>query len=258
MINREKKILVICDDENSRINIVLNIIKYLSSQKKGDFYFLIPQKNKKILSFLKKKKKKIIKKEFKNFSKSIKTGQFDWLLNIWSSTIYKKDFLCKFKHNLNLHPSYLPYNRGKDPYIWSIVNQTPLGVTIHKMSEKIDYGDYYVRKKIKLSFPFTGFDLYQKSLAEIYKLFIKNWPKIRDETISLKKYNFKKKLNLRNDLKKINYIDLDRKKENKIKSFVMKILSQDFPTFKQQVKIENIIYDVNINLKKKNKKNFSD
>ena len=28
--------------------------------------------------------------------------------------------LKKFKNNLNLHPSFLPYAKGKDPYVWTI------------------------------------------------------------------------------------------------------------------------------------------
>ena len=43
---------------------------------------------------------------------------------------------------MNLHPSYLPYNRGKDPYVWSILNEKPFGTTIHEMNEKIDDGNY--------------------------------------------------------------------------------------------------------------------
>ncbi|MFB6158138.1 MAG: formyltransferase family protein [Candidatus Nanohalobium sp.] len=31
---------------------------------------------------------------------------------------------------VNLHPSFLPYNRGAHPYIWPIVEDTPAGVSI--------------------------------------------------------------------------------------------------------------------------------
>ena len=51
------------------------------------------------------------------------------------------------KNSINLHLSYLPFNRGKNPNVWSIIESTPCGATIHKIDEKIDTGKIYVRKK---------------------------------------------------------------------------------------------------------------
>lgn len=248
-----KKILVFCNNEKSKKNIIFDLIKYLSSQKKDNYYFFVIDKDKKILNFLKKRKNKIIKNNLKDFSTKIKKYEFDWLLNLWSPVIFKKNFLNKFKNNLNLHPSYLPYNRGKDPYIWSIFNQTPMGVTIHKMNKKIDQGNYFVRKKIILQFPFSGFDLYEKSLLEIKRLFLKNWINIKNEKIKTNNYEKKMKLNLRKKLNKINLINLDNIKNIKIKKFILGALSQDFPKFKQQIKFKNKIFDVKVVLKKKRK-----
>eukprot|EP00392_Amoebophrya_sp_AT5.2_P019205 g19951.t1 len=39
------------------------------------------------------------------------------------------------KRIINLHISYLPYNRGADPNLWSILERTPPGVTIHHIDE---------------------------------------------------------------------------------------------------------------------------
>ena len=36
---------------------------------------------------------------------------------------------------LNLHASYLPYNRGSHPNFWSFVDNTPKGVTIHEIDK---------------------------------------------------------------------------------------------------------------------------
>ena len=60
---------------------------------------------------------------------------------------FKKDFLIKFKNSLNMHPSYLPYNRGRDIYYFSIIDKTPIGICIHKMNEKVDGGKYFLTKK---------------------------------------------------------------------------------------------------------------
>ena len=42
---------------------------------------------------------------------------------------------------LNLHMSYLPWNRGSSPNFWSHVEGTKKGVTIHLVSAGLDKGD---------------------------------------------------------------------------------------------------------------------
>ncbi len=41
---------------------------------------------------------------------------------------------------VNIHNSFLPFNRGADPNIWSIVEGTPRGVTLHYIDSKVDHG----------------------------------------------------------------------------------------------------------------------
>ena len=42
---------------------------------------------------------------------------------------------------INLHISLLPWNRGADPNLWSFLEDTPKGVTIHYIDPGIDTGD---------------------------------------------------------------------------------------------------------------------
>ena len=42
---------------------------------------------------------------------------------------------------VNLHISYLPFNRGAHPNFWAFFDSTPTGVTIHLIDEGIDTGD---------------------------------------------------------------------------------------------------------------------
>jgi len=42
---------------------------------------------------------------------------------------------------INLHISYLPFNRGADPNLWSYLEDSPKGVSIHYIDEGIDTGD---------------------------------------------------------------------------------------------------------------------
>ncbi len=246
---RSKKILVICKDDASPHNVTYDIIRYLVNVGEDDLSFLVIDKNKKILNFLRKKKANYIKIPFKLFLKKIKKNDYDWLVSIWSPLIYKKNFLDKFKFNLNIHPSYLPYNRGKDPYIWSIINETPFGATIHQMNHKIDDGRFYARQAFKLEFPYTGQTIYDSSLILIKKLFFSKWKKIKNKIILPKKYHHKTKLNYRKLLRKINILNLDQIKNKSIKYFILQCLAQDFKYFKQQIKYKKKIYDVKINLK---------
>ena len=52
---------------------------------------------------------------------------------------------------VNIHPAYLPWNRGADPSIWSIVEGTPAGATVHYLDEGVDTGDIIAQKKISIS-----------------------------------------------------------------------------------------------------------
>lgn len=49
---------------------------------------------------------------------------------------------------INLHISYLPWNRGADPNLWSFLTKTPSGVTIHIMDRGLDTGPILVQRKI--------------------------------------------------------------------------------------------------------------
>jgi len=49
---------------------------------------------------------------------------------------------------INLHISYLPWNRGADPNLWSFIDDTPKGCTIHYVDAGIDTGDIICQKKV--------------------------------------------------------------------------------------------------------------
>ena len=49
---------------------------------------------------------------------------------------------------INLHISYLPYNRGAHPSFWSFYEDTPSGVSIHLIDNGIDTGPILYQKLI--------------------------------------------------------------------------------------------------------------
>lgn len=52
---------------------------------------------------------------------------------------------------VNLHISYLPWNRGANPNFWSFMDDTPKGVSIHYINSGLDKGAIAFQKKIELS-----------------------------------------------------------------------------------------------------------
>ena len=81
---------------------------------------------------------------------------------------------------VNLHPSYLPYNRGAHPYIWPIVEDTPAGVSVHYMSEEIDEGDIIDRKKVEVRPDDTAKTLRDRLMEEQTRIFIQNWGAVKE------------------------------------------------------------------------------
>ena len=80
---------------------------------------------------------------------------------------------------INLHISCLPWNRGKYPNLWSFLENTPKGVTIHRMEKGIDTGDILYQRE--MSFDETKETLastYRKLNEEIVRLFQEHWTEI--------------------------------------------------------------------------------
>lgn len=79
---------------------------------------------------------------------------------------------------LNLHPAYLPYNRGANPNVWSIVEGTPAGVTLHYMDGGIDTGPIVAQREVEVHFSDNGRDLYERLEDAQVELFKRYWPTI--------------------------------------------------------------------------------
>ncbi len=174
-------------------------------------YFLGYSKNKtRIINFVKRKKFKI--KTLHNRNLSLRNAkEADLIISFGYRKIIKKKILRVTKRPIiNLHTSFLPFNRGAHPNFWSFVENTPKGVSIHEINEEIDKGKLIFRKKIKFknlnkqSFKST----YDILFKEIEELFIKNFFKILNhDYVSIKNFDngtFHKKKDLPKKLKNWN------------------------------------------------------
>lgn len=81
---------------------------------------------------------------------------------------------------LNLHPAYLPFNRGWHTPSWAILEGTPIGATLHFMDAGVDTGDIIHQKKVVVSPADTAHTLYQKLKACEFETFCEAWPSIAD------------------------------------------------------------------------------
>lgn len=80
---------------------------------------------------------------------------------------------------VNLHISYLPFNRGAFPNVFSFLDDTPKGVSIHYIDEGVDTGDILVQKKVFMDEKAETFETsYVKLNREIKNLFMDNWTEI--------------------------------------------------------------------------------
>ena len=143
--------------------------------------------------------------------------------------ILKKKILKQLmRPAINLHISYLPFNRGAHPNFWSFVDNSPKGVTIHEIDEGLDTGPIIHQKKlsfnIKKKESDTFFKTYKILNNEIQKLFFKKINQILNKNYSTKKQEnngtFHYKKDLPNFMKKkwkskiLNILKIYNKKES--------------------------------------------
>lgn len=79
----------------------------------------------------------------------------------------------------NLHISYLPYNRGAHPNLWSWYDSTPKGVSIHMLSGEVDAGPLMARRIVSISENNTlrsSYDLLREAMGT---MFFDVWPLLR-------------------------------------------------------------------------------
>ena len=111
-------------------------------------------------------------------------NKYEYLISFGYRFIISKEVLSLFKEKaINLHISYLPWNKGSDPNLWSILENTIKGVTIHKIDKGLDTGELLFQREIFFNENDTLRSTYDKLQNEILKLFKENWEKIKDKKV---------------------------------------------------------------------------
>lgn len=119
--------------------------------------------------------------EAKMLPSKILEGNFDFIISYGYRYIISEDVVNHYKNKIiNLHISYLPWNKGADPNLWSFLEDSPKGVTIHYVDEGLDTGDIIFQERVSFCENETLATSYQKLIIEIEKLFFNVWPSIRN------------------------------------------------------------------------------
>jgi len=136
--------------------------------------------------------------------------QFDRIISFGYSHIIKSDIIDNIKLPIiNLHISYLPYNRGYHPNFWSFLENTPKGITIHNIDKGIDTGDILLQKEVKFTTQTTLKETYDYLLDEIQNMFIENLFLLINNNITPRKQPNKGTIHYKKDLNTYKYLLTD-------------------------------------------------
>lgn len=121
----------------------------------------------------------------------VKSIEPDIIVSYNYQYIIKEDVISYMKGNIvNLHISYLPWNKGSSPNFWSFIDNSPKGVTIHLIDKGLDTGAIIIQQEIFFDETLETFASSYKTLQrKIVELFQDNWHKIRSKNYLATKQN---------------------------------------------------------------------
>lgn len=123
-------------------------------------------------------------------------GMFDLAVSYTYRFIIKEDVIEALNNNVvNIHNSFLPFNRGADPNIWSMIDGTPRGVTLHYINAGLDKGDIISQKIVlaKKDDTFSSsYEALDKAAQELFKesfVFYRYWNEMKKKAIGTGSYH---------------------------------------------------------------------
>jgi dTDP-4-amino-4,6-dideoxyglucose formyltransferase len=145
----------------------------------------------------------------------VKTSE-QWILEhftlVWS--IHCKQYfppgLVRGVRCINVHPGLNPINRGWYPQVFSILDGTPAGVTIHEIDEKLDHGPIIVQQEVAVHPWDTSGSVYARLMQVERALVMANFEAIRDGTCLSRPPTDEGNLHRRADFDKLLHLDLQR------------------------------------------------
>ena len=163
-----------------------------------NFLLLSDTKHDQIFSFMLERGKVDWTNEKLSVSKVV---HYDWIISYGYRHIINQQIIDASKNPIiNLHISFLPFNRGAHPNYWSFKENTPKGVSIHFIDAGIDTGPILIQKKCTFTKSDTLATSYLKLKDEMEKLFYISFDKIITQEIVAKPQKSQGTFHKKNDL----------------------------------------------------------
>jgi methionyl-tRNA formyltransferase len=181
----------------------------------------------------------------------VRTEQPDLLVSVGFDHLVPEEIIeIPSRGALNLHPSYLPYNRGKSPNVWPLVDGTPAGVTLHYMDVEFDTGDILAQREVDTEFSDTGKELHTRLENAQFELFTETWPQIEaDEITPTPQVNDAGNYHSKADF--VDLCELDPNAEVQIKEFLDRLRALRFPPFDNAyIEVDGETYYVDVEIRK--------
>jgi methionyl-tRNA formyltransferase len=130
----------------------------------------------------------------------------------WWPRLIPRELMAVTDHGfINTHPSLLPFSRGKHYNFWTLVEQSPFGVSLHYVDEGIDSGDIVAQLPVHYGWEDTGGTLYAKAGQAMIDLFKSAYPNIRTHELPrIKQDPSKGSLHFATEIDPASRIDLDK------------------------------------------------
>jgi methionyl-tRNA formyltransferase len=132
-------------------------------------------------------------------------------VSVFFGYILKPETLALFPRGVvNVHPAYLPFNRGAHPNVWSIVEGTPAGATLHIIDAGVDTGPIIARRRVEVLPHDTGETLYRRLEETCVQLLRAELPAVLAGTARAEPQTGEGTFHRVRDLERIDEIHLDR------------------------------------------------
>lgn len=166
----------------------------------------------------------VITTQEKITSRSEDIKDIDFIISYGYRHIIGESLIQLFRNKIvNIHISFLPWNRGADPNLWSFLEDTKKGVSIHYIDSGIDTGGILVQEEIHFTEDDTLKTSYYKLTATASDLLKKHWHKIKKGEMVPKPQNQHGSSHRLQDRKKYEYL-LDRGWDTPVKDLIGKAL----------------------------------
>lgn len=136
-------------------------------------------------------------------------GKYTLIFSLHCKQIFPAALVQQVKC-INVHPGFNPYNRGWFPQVFSILNGSKAGATIHEIDEELDHGKIIAQKEITIEKWDTSFTAYQKIQQLELELLRENLVHILNNTYQPVTPVAEGNVNLKKDFNGLCQLDLEK------------------------------------------------